>query len=140
LNGRPDASAGSEMHDRVHFFAAKHSSHRVALSKIDVTNVYVFCKTSNIRVLDLRIVKIIEIVQDDDFMTHGEQLLGKMRPDKASTACDYDSHGAQLATDKHGWTQILHLPSLWGVSVNPENHSGLTQTPYNQKLRQCSSK
>jgi hypothetical protein len=39
-------------------------------------------------VLDLRIVKIIEIVQDDDFMPRSEELLGKVRPDKASAACD----------------------------------------------------
>ena len=97
------------MHDGVYFFAAKHSSHRVVLSKIDVANGYVFCETSNVRVLDLRIVKIIEIVQDDDFMPDSEQLLGKMRPDKAGAACDQDSHGAKLATDGHGWTQILQL-------------------------------
>ena len=88
LNGGPYAGAGSQVHDGVYFFAAKHSSDRLALSKIDVTNGYVFCKTSNVRVLDLRIVKIIEIVQDDDFMPDSEQLLGKVRPDKASTACD----------------------------------------------------
>ena len=102
LNGGPNASAGSQVHDGVYFFAAKHSSDRVALSKIDVTNGYVFCETSNVRVLDLRIVKIIEIVQDDDFMPHSEQLLGKMRPDKAGAACDQDSHERQkLATDGH---------------------------------------
>ena len=112
LNGGPNASAGSQVHDGVYFFAAKHSSHRVALSKIDVTNGYVFCETSNVRVLDLRIVKIIEIVQDDDFMPDSEQLLGKMRPDKAGAACDQDSHGAKLATDGHGWTQILQLTIL----------------------------
>ncbi len=49
--------------------------------------------------LDLRIVKIIEIVQDDDFMPDRDQLLGKMRPDKAGAACDQNSHGATLAID-----------------------------------------
>jgi hypothetical protein len=109
LNGGPNASAGSQVHDGVYFFAAKYSSHRVVLSKIDVANGYVFCKISNVRVLDLRIVKIIEIVQDDDFMPASEQLLNQMRPDKAGTACDQDSHGAKLATHEHGWTQILQL-------------------------------
>src|SRR5205814_8080912 len=99
LNGRPNASAGSQVHDGVYFFAAKQSSQRVVLSKIDVANSYVFCETSNVRVLDLRIVKIIEIVQDDDFMPDSEQLLGKIRPDKAGAACHHDSHGAKLATD-----------------------------------------
>jgi len=85
---------------------AKHSSDRVAVSKIDVTHGYVFCETSNVRALDLRIVKIIEIVQDDDFMPRSEQLLGKVRPDKAGAASDQNSHGGQLATDRHTWTQI----------------------------------
>ena len=68
LNGGANASARSQMHDGVHFFAAKHSPHRVVLSKIDPANSYVFCETSNVRVLDLRIVEVIEIVEDDDFM------------------------------------------------------------------------
>ena len=95
LNGGPNASARSKMHDGVYFFAAKHSSHRVAVSKIDVANGYVFCKISNVRVLDLRIVKIIEIVHDDDFMPTSKQFLNQMRPDKAGTACDQNSHKAR---------------------------------------------
>ena len=109
LNGGPNASARSQMHDHVNFLAAKHSSHRVALAEVDVANGYVFCEISNVSLLDLRIIKVIEIVQDDDFMPDSEQLLNQMRPDKASTACDQDSHGAKLATDRHGWTPILQL-------------------------------
>src|SRR4029077_16093522 len=54
LNGGPDASPGSQVHNGVYFFAAKHSSDRIALSKIDVTNGYVFCETGNVCVLNLR--------------------------------------------------------------------------------------
>jgi len=85
---------------------AKHSSDRVAVSKVYVADGYVFSETSNVRVLDLWMVKIIEIVKDDDFMPRTEQLLGKMRPDKAGAASNQNSHGGQLATDKRGWTQI----------------------------------
>ena len=99
LNGGPDASASSQVNDGVYFFAAKYSLHRVVLSKIDVANRYVFCETSNVRLFDLRIVKIIEIVEDDDFMIGSEQLFNQVLPDKASTACHQDSHGAKLATD-----------------------------------------
>src|SRR6185369_4127132 len=106
LNGGPNAGAGSQMNDHIDFFATKHSSHRVVLSKIDVANGYVFCETSNVHLLDLRIVKIIEIVEDDDVMIGSEQLFNQVRPDKASTACHQDSHGAKLATDGHGWIQI----------------------------------
>src|SRR5262245_10131542 len=106
LNGGPNASAGSQMNDGVYFFAAKHSSHRIVVSKIDVANGYVFCETSNVRLLDLRIVKIVEIVEDDDFMIGSEQLFNQVRPDKAGAACHQDSHGAQLAQDGTGWTLI----------------------------------
>ena len=99
LYRRSDPGARSQVCNRVYFFAVKHSSHRVALAKIDVTNAYVFCETSNVRMFNPRIVKIIEIVQDNDFMPDGEQLLDKMRADKASAACDQDSHGGKLATD-----------------------------------------
>ena len=95
LNGGPNASAGSQVHNSVYFFPAKHSSHRVALSKIDVANGYVFCKTSNVRVLDLRIVKIIEIVEDDDFMIGSQQPFDQVRPDKTGAACHEDSHKAR---------------------------------------------
>src|SRR5215469_7148122 len=87
LNRGPNASARSQVHDRVYFFAVKHSPHRVALAKIDVANRYVFCETSNVRALNLRIVKIVEIVQDDDLMADSEQLLNQVRPDKAGAAC-----------------------------------------------------
>src|SRR5258705_13809635 len=87
LNGGPDASAGSQVNDGVYFFAAKHSSHRVVFSKIDVANGYVFCETSNVRLLNLGVIEIIEIVDNDDVMIGSEQLFNQVRPDKAGTAC-----------------------------------------------------
>ena len=107
LNGGPNAGAGSQMNNHLDFFATKHSSHRVVLPKIDTANGYVFCETSNVCLFDLRIVEIVEIVKDHDFMANAEQLLNQVRPNKAGAACDEDSHGAQLATDDHGWTQIF---------------------------------
>jgi hypothetical protein len=74
-----------------------------------VANGYVFCETSDVRLFNLRIVEIIEIINDDHFVPDGEQLLSQMRPNKAGTACNQDSHGAKLATDGHGWTPILQL-------------------------------
>src|SRR5436305_5472372 len=99
LNGGPNASARSQMNDRVHFLAAKHGSHGVVVSKIDVTNGYIFRQPGNVRVLDLRIVRIIKVVQDDDFMPSREQLLSKMRSDETGATCDQNSHGAKLPTD-----------------------------------------
>ena len=100
LYRRSHPCARSQVCDRIYFFTMKHSSHRVALAKIDVTNAYVFCETSNVRMLNPRIVKIIKIVQDNYFMPDSEQLLDKMRADKAGAACDQDSHGGKLATDE----------------------------------------
>src|SRR5882724_791649 len=111
LNRGSNACARSQMCDDVNFLAVKQISHRFAVAKIDMANGYIPGKTGNVLVLDLRIVKIVEIVQDDDFMPDNEQLLNQMRPDKAGAACDQDSHGAKLATDGHGWTQISQLAS-----------------------------
>jgi hypothetical protein len=80
------------MHNNVYFLATEGISHRVVLSKINVADRYVFGETSDIRVLDLRIVKIVKIVQNDDFMTNAEQLLYQVRADEAGAACDQDSH------------------------------------------------
>src|ERR1041385_4508801 len=88
LNRRSNTCSSSDVRDRVHFSAAKHTSHRVAVAKIDLTNAYLFCETGYVRVLDLRIVEVIEIVEDEDFMPGGEQLLGKMRPDETGAACN----------------------------------------------------
>src|SRR5437773_10520910 len=101
LNRRPNTCSRSDVRDRVHFFAAKHTSHGFAVAKIGAANSYVGGETGNIRMLDTRIVKIVEVIQDDDFMPDSKQVLDKMRADKASTACDQDSHGGKLATDGH---------------------------------------
>jgi hypothetical protein len=44
-------------------------------------------------VLYLWIIKIIEVVEDGDFMPGCEELLDKMRPNETGAACDEDSHG-----------------------------------------------
>ena len=111
----PNASARSQVHDRVYFFAAKHSSDRIDLSKIDVTNGYVFCETSNVRVLDLRIVKIIEIVQDDDFMPHRKQLLGPQRGVHLAIAGGRCDHPLAAFTAS-GYGTIFPAPASGGKS------------------------
>src|SRR5262249_50261413 len=92
LDRGPNTSARRQVYDHIYFLAAKHHSHRIVLAQVDVANGYVFCEISNVRVLDPRIVKIIEIVEDHDFMPNSQQLLYKMRPDKTGAACDQNSH------------------------------------------------
>src|SRR4030095_911834 len=106
LNRWASARASSQMHDRLKFFAMKHVPHRRAVAKIDMVNRQVFSNGSNVRVLDLRIVKIIEVVEDGDFVASRQELLDKMRPNKTSAARDENSHGSSLATDAHRSTQI----------------------------------
>ena len=60
-----------------------------------MTNGYVVCKPSNVRVLNVRIVKIVEVVQNDDSVSGGEQLLNQMRADETRSACDENSHTAR---------------------------------------------
>src|SRR5262249_17977859 len=119
-------------------------SNRFAVAKVGVTNFYVVGETGNVRVLNLRIVKIIEVIQDDDFMPRSEQLLDKVRPDKPSTASDQDSHAAKLATDGHRSTEILQLRGFHEATAWPVFDLRLTagKPPLcdAQKFRECSSK
>jgi len=92
LNRGPNPGARSQMGDRVNFLPMKQITHRRAVAKIDAADAHVFRKTGNVRALDLWIVKIIEVIDDDDFMSGLQQLLDKMRPDKTRAACDQDSH------------------------------------------------
>jgi len=52
-------------------------------------------------------VKIVEVIQDDDGMSCPEQAFSEMGADETSSACDQDSHVAKLAINGHGWIQIL---------------------------------
>src|SRR2546423_1486031 len=139
LNRGANARACSQMRDCVNFLAVKQVSHRRAVAKIDVADGYVFGKTSNIRVLNLWIVKIIEIVEDDDFMPGRQELLDKMRPDETRAACDQDSHGAKLATDDTDGHRFCG-EDCRASPCQSLKHSGFTETPYNQKSRQCESR
>ena len=99
LNGGPNTCTCSQVCDRVQFFAAKQISQGFAVAKIDVTNGHFAGETGNVRMLNLRIVKIVEVIEDDNVMPGCEQFLNKMRADKPSAASDQDSHGSKLATD-----------------------------------------
>src|SRR5947199_5663875 len=93
LNRGSNTRARSQMGDCIHFLAVKQVSHRRAVAKIDVADGYVLGKTGDVSLLDPRIVKIIEIVEDDHVVPSRQQLLDKMRSDETRAACDQDSHG-----------------------------------------------
>ena len=61
---RPHPGSRGEMHDDVEFFAVKKRAHRVAVAQIDLMNLNLVRHRRDIRALDLRIVKVVEIVEN----------------------------------------------------------------------------
>src|SRR5579885_929198 len=83
---------GRQVRDGVEFFAMKYSSHRCALAKIDLVNPYVFDEPAKVGALDLRVVKIVEVVENRHFVSRTEQFFRKMRADETGAACNQNSH------------------------------------------------
>src|SRR6266542_243096 len=117
LNRGSNAGASGQMHDHLEFLAVKQISHGRAISKIDMVNSHIFGETGDICLLDLRIVKIVEVIEDDDGVSCREQMFSEMRADETSPACNKNPHGAKLATDGHRWTQILRPPVRASIAV-----------------------
>src|SRR5262245_28392593 len=107
LNRWSNAGPSSHMRDDLEFLAMKQVSHRRAIAKIDMVNGHIFGKTGDICLLDLWIVKIVEVIEDDDGVSCCEQAFSEMGADETSPAGNQDSHGPKLATNGHRWTQIL---------------------------------
>jgi hypothetical protein len=59
-------------------------------------NGHIFGETGDICLLDLRIVKIVEVIEDDDGVSCREQAFDEMGADETGSACDQDSHGARV--------------------------------------------
>ena len=74
-----------------------------------MVNSYVRCETGYVGVLDLRLIKIVEVIEDDDSMSGHQKLLDKMRSNKTRATCHQNSHGTKLATDDDRWTPISRL-------------------------------
>src|SRR5437899_9658000 len=64
-------------------------------------NGHIFGETGDIRLLDLRIVEIIEVIEDHDGVSCREQVFNEMGADKTGSACDQDSHVPRSSTTKH---------------------------------------
>ena len=63
-----------------------------------MVNGHILGETSDVCVLDSRIVKIVEVIEDGDRVPGGEQAFNEMGADETSPAGDQDSH---LTTNKH---------------------------------------
>ena len=69
LNGRPDPGARREMKNDVELFLSKHIRDFRPVAKIAIVHGDVLLNPGNIRALDLRIIKIVKIVEDRDVMS-----------------------------------------------------------------------
>ena len=72
LDRGPHPRARGQMRHGVEFFPVKKQVHRAAVAQIDSMNRDVAGHRFDIGALDLRIVKIVEIVEDRDFVSGGE--------------------------------------------------------------------
>ena len=72
IDGRPDASTRRQMGDRVKFFAMEKQVHRGAVAQIDPMDGNVPRNGRDIRLFGLRIVKVVEIVENRDFVAGRE--------------------------------------------------------------------
>jgi len=66
LNGWAHARARSQMRDGVELFAVKQVSHGGIFAKIDMMNRNVLRNFLDVCAFDLRIVKIVEVIEDGD--------------------------------------------------------------------------
>ena len=68
------ANAGSrrQVHDGIEFLAMKEIAHGVVVPQIDLKNRRVIFDRSNVGALDLRIIKIVEVIKNRDAVTEFE--------------------------------------------------------------------
>jgi hypothetical protein len=59
-------------------------------------NGHIFGETGDICLLDLRIVKIVEVIEDDNGVSCCEQAFNEVGANETGSACDQDSHGARV--------------------------------------------
>jgi hypothetical protein len=71
-DGRPDAGPRGEMRDGIEFFSVKKQIHRCGISQIDSVYRDFPGDALNIRPLDLRIVKVVEVVENRDIVAGRE--------------------------------------------------------------------
>src|SRR5579864_1570423 len=101
LNRRPNTCSRRQMHDRVEFFVvSKQRCYSLAVAKIDFLDRGSFRERSNVRALDPGVIVIIEVVNDHNVMTIGQQSFDKMRANESSAASDQNLHWSGTSTTK----------------------------------------
>src|ERR1700730_10778640 len=100
LNRWPNPRTCGQMENRVEFLISENISNFAGVAKIDVVKSNVFRERGNVLSLDLRIVKIVEVVNDDDVMSIGEKPFDQMRADESCTAGHENFHCSGTSTTK----------------------------------------
>ncbi len=78
------------------FLAVENFAHRAGIAQIGLVDRDPVRDRRDVGALDLRIIKIVEVVQDRDPVPFPEQLLDKVRPDEAGAARDENFHCARV--------------------------------------------
>jgi hypothetical protein len=80
------------MKDGVELLPLHRAKHGVAIANVDLVNRNVRLKAGDIRTLDCRIVKVVEVIDHFDRMAKGEAPFDQVRSDKSSSARDENLH------------------------------------------------
>ena len=84
------------MDDGVDFLAMKNIAYRARVAQIGVIHRYFVRDGGDVSAFYLRIIKVVEVVQDRDLVPAVEQLLDKVRADESGATRDENSHGASV--------------------------------------------
>ena len=106
------------MCDRVEFFAMKQCSYRSRVAQVNVVKGDLILNCCDIRMLDLWIVKIVEVVENGDVVAGDQQFFGEMRTDKTRAARKQNSHGASVKMKRNpskGRSRLAFITLLAGL-------------------------
>src|SRR6476660_339952 len=84
------------MNDRVDLFAMKNFSDPAGVTQVGMMDGDLVANPGNVVMLDLGIVKVVEVVQNRDFMSFTQQLLDQMRANESSAAGNENLHSATV--------------------------------------------
>jgi hypothetical protein len=74
----------------------KQIPHRRVISEIEMVNGDIFGETGDICMLDSRIVKIVEVIDDCDDVPGRKQAFNEVGADETRPPSDQNSHGASV--------------------------------------------
>src|SRR5262249_8824780 len=92
LDRRSNAGTSGKMKDGIERLLSEDICNLLTIAKIDVMDANVLCDTGNVRAFDLRIVKVVKIIEDGDLMAICEQPSNQMRTNEAGAASHENVH------------------------------------------------